>query len=371
MLNQAPILDQAKNDVDAIESIEVNNGVQEEGQEQVDVDAVGPDNADAELEMSDLLRLPYELQIAILQKLIPDPKFMSYFLSYAATARLPRKLIMDFSIWMEVAHHWFKPENLSRLSKNTVAKTLQMITLAGRDHLLDFLDPKFEHLYHTNGMALVAATKSLDLHSVEVFLKRLATNKYPHYIGEALKAVAESDVPVLAKRLLTELMGKNPQGRNSQIHETFRTALSHESWRVISTLAEQLCTLDSGLLGEALVASGKQNKPETVKALIQHRLNELAFMAKWTVKSTPGFQSSGLTVDDLFANHYWPLRAPLTAGLHQIGYASSSTASCSVEQEDVDTDAITALLDNLSLEQSEELLPGSSDEPEQERKLKP
>jgi hypothetical protein len=364
VLNQAPTSSEVENDVLAIELVDENALP---GLEQVDVDAVGIDDENAELEMSDLLRLPYEVQLQILQ-------FMSYFLSYAATARLPRHLVMDFTIWMEVAHYWLKPENLSRLSKNTIAKTLQMITQAGRDHLLDLLDPKFQHIYHTNGLALMAAARCSDPHSIEVFLKRLAPTKYPYYIGEALKVVGDVGSPQLAKRLLTELMGKNPQGRDSQINHTFNLALENGHWAVIDTLVEQSgSVLDPYMLGKALVQAGKQNIAATVKAIIKHCVDKLSFAAKWSVKSTPGFLSSGLSVDALFANQYWFVRTPLTICLHQIGYPDTQTVEALAEKQETDTNAITELLGNLSLEEDQAPeQPGSIEpEPEKERKLKP
>lgn len=334
-------------------------------EEKFDIDYAAIHEKDAALEMTHLLGLPPEIQLYILEKLIPDPQFMSYFLNYAATARLPRSLIMDMSIWVQVANYWLKPENLARLSQKTLAKTLQMISQAGRDHFLDLLDPKFEHLYKTNGMALVAAATSLDQHSVETFLNRLAPTKYPFYIGEALKVVCDFDAPLLAKRLLKELMGKNPQGRDSQIHQAFQAALDKGHWAVINELIKQSCTIESGLLGQALFKAGIQNVPATIRALIEHRLNQLPFMDKWAVKSTPGFQASGLSVDDLFANQYWFVRTPLTACLHQIGYTSSGNP-------EVDTDAITELLGNLSLEEQTPQQPDSAIESdsETERKLK-
>lgn len=337
-----------------------------------DIDYAAIHEEYAALEMTHLLGLPPEIQLYILQKLIPDPQFMSYFLNYAATARLPRSLIMDMSIWVQVANHWLKPKNLARLSHKTLAKTLQMISKAGRDHFLDLLDPKFEHLYKTNGMALVAAAYSLDQHSVEAFLNRLARTKYPYYIGEALKVVCDFDAPLLAKRLLKELLGKNPQGRDSQIRQAFQTALDKGHWSVMDELVKQPCTIDSGLLGQALFEAGKQNVPSTVKAIIQHRFNQLSFMSKWAVKSTPGFQASGLSVDDLFANQYWLVRTPLTICLHQIGYPNAQTARLNADLDETDTNAIAELLGNLSLEEQTPQQPDSAIEsdPETERKLK-
>lgn|GEM_PF-6150662 len=305
-----------------------------------DVDTI--DETRAAREIGDLISLPYEIQLLVISKLIPDPEFISYLLAYGSAAKLPQQTIMDFSIWLQVANYWLSAENLPTLSKSKLAKILQMFAQAGRNELIDLLDPNYERLYHVNGKALVAAGNAADTNSLQAFVGRLQNNSYPHYVGEALKAICAKGTVEQAQLLLTILLRKNKHGRDSQILNACQIALANAKWdSVLLLLKQEVCHKDSTLLGQVLVKAGQENHPEMVKKIVKDYLPMLCFTDKWAVKSLPGFMASGLSVDDLFTNHYWFVRTP-------IHFLTHNPTSAKV-------DSVADLLANLSLDNSEDM----------------
>jgi hypothetical protein len=269
------------------------------------------DDADAQ-PMSALLSLPYELQVQIIMQLISDPNYINHLLAFGSSAKLPKRLMMDFQVWSAIADYWLSPQHFPTLSRSKLAKTLQMFAQAGRNHLISLLDPNYEHLYHVNGKALVAAGNAADTQSMQVFLDRLQENPYPHYIGEALKAVCAKGSLEQSMLLLTALLRKNKHTRDYIITHACKIALENAKWDIVSLLLKQdACLKDSALLGKVLLQAGKENMHEIVKQILQMKPCYLSFMDKWAVKSTPGFIATGISIDDLFSNDYWFIRAPI------------------------------------------------------------
>lgn len=262
--------------------------------------------------MTELLGLPQEVLLNIISRLIPDPDFINQLLAFASTADYPNQLIKDFTIWQAVADHWLSEQHFPTLSKSKLAKILQMFAQAGREQLIDLLDPNYEHLYHVNGKALVAAGKAADTNSLNAFLNRLQNNPYPFYVGEALNAVCANGTYEQATLLLNALLRKNNHTRDTILRMACQSAVKNGKWDIVSLLLKQeACRKDSTLLGQVLLKAGKENEPKIVQQIVQENLASLSFMDKWAVKSMPGFRSSGLSVDSLFANEYWFVRTPI------------------------------------------------------------
>lgn len=300
------------------------------------------DEAPAADEMVGLLGLSYEIQLKILTKLIPDPEFISHLLAYGRVAKQPLQTIMDFTIWLEVADYWLSAENMPRLSQSKLAKILQMFAQAGRNELIDLLDPHYEALYHVNGKALLAASNAADTQSIQAFINRLQANPYPHYIGEALKATCAHGTLEQAQLLLTTLLLKNTHGRDRHILQACEIALANSKWDIISLLLNQaICRNNSTLLGQVLLKAGQENNPKMVKQIIKDHLPMLYFTDKWAVKSMPGFRVSGYCCDDLFTNHYWFVRKPI----HFLVERPS----------DANIQSITDLLADFSLDNSDDM----------------
>ncbi len=298
--------------------------------------------------MSDLLGLlPTEIQLHIIKQLIPDSKYISSLLAFGASARLSKRLTVDLQVWSAVADYWLSPEHLPTLSISTLGKTLQMFAQVGHNHLIDLLDPNYEHLYHVNGKALIAAGNAADTNSIQVFLDRLQNNSYPHYVGEALKAVCAKGSLAQATLLLTTLLRKNEHTRDYIITHACKIASENAKWDIVSLLLNQdACRSASTLLGEVLLTAGKANEPEIVKQIIKESAGNLSLKDKWAVKSTPGFIASGLSIDDLFSNDYWFVRAPI----HYLVSQASPQA---------DLDDVTELLAQATLEDRPRMGPRS------------
>lgn len=134
-------------------------------------------------EMRDLLGFPYDIQVYIIKRLIPDLEFMTYLLAYGVTGRLPKQLTSDVEVWQEIANYWLSEPHCSTLCKPTLVKILHMFAKASKHTFIDRMDPNYDYLYQVNRKASAVAATLSDTQSLKIFNNRLNDNSHPFLIG--------------------------------------------------------------------------------------------------------------------------------------------------------------------------------------------
>lgn len=318
----------------------------EQSEDQLDV------SSEADEKETNLLQtmLAPELQIAILLHLVQDEDFFEHLYAFMRTSKWSYLLAHDQQLWQAVAKHWSAPENINKLSTMQLAGIFVLFAAIEQDASLSInlmmAAQKNEQCYLLYSQALNIAASQGHLASTQFFLKRVSGFSGPHYVGEALKTVARKGYFDLAKILTDAILTKGKHGRDRQLQSACRLALEHQHWDIVSLLMEQdACRQNDELLSEVLHAAAKAGQSTMVKQITKNS-SQLSLLDKLSVLTQPGYQHSGVSLDDLFSNTTWLVRGPLCFALGKLGYQPQPS-------EEVDVDVVNGLLADFSIDELE------------------